>query len=129
MNLETKIVDKNVDLYKNFGWQLTDTKEERVRHGRIHRTEKKYILVREKNMKNYNIITQLESKYFKLNSQKQVYEPMKPVFVFLLFVCFIVPGIVYVAYKDQQHNKIYQYNKQLEEQKKKIVKQAQSLIY
>ncbi len=129
MNLETKIVDGNVDLYKNFGWQLTDTKEERVRHGRIHRTEKKYILVREKNMKNYAIITQLESKYFKLNSQKQVYEPMQPVFVFLLFVCFIVPGIVYVAYKDQQHNKIYQYNKQLDEQKKKIVQQVQSLIY
>lgn len=128
MNLETMIVEKNVDLYKNFGWELTETKNERVRRGRIHKNITKYVLARNKDIKNYSTIKQLESKYFKLYDQKQVYKPMESGVVFLLFVCFIVPGIIYVCYKENQHNKIYQYNRKLEEQMRTIVKQAQSLI-
>lgn len=128
MNIETKIVENNVDLYKSFGWELTDTKEEKVRWGHTHKNVKRYVLARDKEDKNYEELKKLESKYFELDSRRLSYTPIDSCIAIILFLLFIIPCIFYVWYKKKEQNRIDLYNQNLEKQKKQILNQANSLM-
>lgn len=88
-NIESITVEKDVDLYEKFGWKKTQTVEDCVRRGRSHRKVTRYVLVRDKNMRNYTTIKQLESKYFKIYSQMKHYQPADKDLLFLLYALLI----------------------------------------
>ncbi len=127
-NIESLTVTKNVDLYKKFGWEKTQSVQEHVRRGRGHCTVTRYVLVRDKDMKNYSTIQQLENKYFKLYNQIKEYQPVNKDTAFLLYLLFIIPGIIYSVSKRNENEKIYNYNNQLKNKMKEIERQVASLM-
>lgn len=81
-----------------FGWQQTQTVSER--HGRS--THHYCILARETSMEHYDDLRKLENEYEAAKSQIKSYRSMEISTVLLLFLLFIVPGIIYVNYKKCQ---------------------------
>lgn len=106
MNVETKAVRNDVKEYEKFGWKCNE--EKRAGHARHHYRE--YILVRDKDIPNYDQISSLERKYFSAKSQLQTYEPMDPIYGVVTFLCFIIPFVVYAVFKNNQKKKVEAHN-------------------
>lgn len=124
MDIETISIRGPIDDYLIFGYQLSD--DVRVRHGRIHHTE--HILVRDKNMKNYSLIRQLEASYFSLKRQLKTYKEIDKGTCLVLFLLFIIPGILYVVFKKEQKQSIDDYNQKIKAQMYRIESKAAELL-
>ena len=85
------------------------------------------ILERNIKMPNYRRIKQLDEKYFELKNQKVREErfSLANFFTFLLF--FIVPGLLYIAYKIYRKKAIRNYNNNIQKQMDDIVLEAYKL--
>ena len=109
---------------KSFGWQQTDEIEERSgRH-----TTRYIILARDKEMQNYNQIVELESKYKSLRSKLETYEPIDGIYALILFLILILPGIVYVVFKNKQKGRIQNNNNLVRSQMKEVVESSRKLL-
>ena len=124
MNVETKTVGHSVDEYKLFGWKHTEST--RVSVGRS--SETRYVLARDTDMPNYRLVCALENKYFNLKSQKKFYEPIDVKWCFVAFLCFIVPGILYVVIKKNQKKRIQEHNRQIDRQLSDILAEVEPLL-
>lgn len=124
MNIETKTVKNDVTEYEKFGWKHTEDASRGT--GPCHRTVK--ILARDKDMKNYQKIKALEDKYFSLKTQKRTYNPVDPSICIILFILFLIPGFIYVYYKDKQKQSIEYENKRIQSQMDLILKQVKPLL-
>ena len=106
-----------------FGWQKT---EETTR--RSGRTNHNYqILARETSMPNYNEYRKLENDYEAAKSKIKYYDSMEATTVLLLLVLFILPGVLYIAYKSSQKSDIEANNKKCKELMQKAVSEARSI--
>lgn len=124
MNVETKTIGSGIDEYSKFGWIHTENVSKRS--GRLYYNE--YVLVRDKDMQNYKLIKALESKYFALKSQKRCYEPIDGLWCFVAFVCLIIPGIIYVAFKLNQKTRIENFNANIQNKMDAVLKEVAPLI-
>ena len=93
-----------------FGWQATQTASRRS--GRSSHTVQ--IMARETTMPHYNDYRRLEENYETAKGNKKYYNSMEGLTVLLLFLIFIIPGIIYVAYKSNQKANIEEHNHQCE---------------
>lgn len=129
MNIETRDVfipyekRKDPDAYKEyeaFGWQYS----QELHHGRSTSS----LLVRDKNMPNYDRIAELDKEYFELKAKKKYYEKMSFGTFLLLLLIFIVPGLLYWLFKHLRKSSINDYNAKLQAQMDKRMQEAQSLL-
>lgn len=132
MRYEEITVYENIDLYKNFGWFVHDEvfSSRRVRSGRHHRTVEThgYVLRRDMDMPHYKVLSAYQTKYFALKNSKKYYQPMDGLTVLLLFLMLIIPGIIYVSVKSSQKEKIEFHNEEVENEMRKILENARSLL-
>lgn len=106
-----------------FGWQ--PTQESTERHGRI--TSHYQIMARETSMEHYNELRKLESEYELAKSQIKSYSSMKFTTALLLLLIFIVPGVIYIAYKTNQKNSINENNANCHSRMQKAVADARNI--
>jgi len=106
-----------------FGWQKTE--ETTRRSGRS--THHYQILARETSMPNYNEYRKLENDYEAAKSKIKYYDSMEATTVLLLLVLFILPGVLYIAYKSSQKSDIEANNKKCKELMQKAVSEARSI--
>ncbi len=66
-------------------------------------------------MENYNVLAVLETKYFYLKDEKKHYEPVDGGCCFILFLLFILPGILYLIIKSKQEERIEKYNYEIQQ--------------
>ncbi len=124
MNIETKTVHGDFSDYLKFGWSHTE--DSHVRHGPRHSTV--HILARDKDMPNYRLIAALDAKYFALKSQLNTYTPMDVGLSIALFLLFIFPFVIYLAYKSSQKKKIDQNNAKIHGQMNEILNEVATLL-
>lgn len=103
-----------------FGWQKTEVIQER--HGRS--TYDYQILAREKDMPNYEKLSSLEKRYELAKSNLRTYSGIDFLTALLLFLLFIVPGVIYVVYKNTKKEEIETNNYKCEQTMKAAVKDA-----
>ena len=126
MNIETMTLGGAVDArdYIYFGWQ--HTKDEYHRSGRSSWMSR--IFARDMDMPNYKSIAELERKYFALKGQKKTYEPISVKWCFVALLCFLVPGIIYIAVKVNQKKRIREHNEQLQKQMDAVLALVKPLL-
>ena len=106
-----------------FGWQ--PTQESTERHGRT--TSHYQIMARETSMEHYNELRKLEIEYESAKSQIKSYNSMEFTTVLLLLLIFIIPGVIYSAYKTNQKNSINENNQNCRSRKQKAVTDARKI--
>lgn len=109
---------------KSFGWQETDSLSER--HGR-HTSHYK-ILARETTMKNYNAIRRLEINYDEARSNIKYKADVDGLTALLLFLLFIIPGVLYLSYKSNKNKEIKENNDNCHLEMQKACEEAKKLL-
>ena len=127
--IETKqeeLLDNNIDYIEdllNFGWQRT----EQTREGSVRVHHNYQILARETTKDNYNVYRRYEVDYENAKSELKVYDEMEFSTVLLLLICFIVPGVLYIAYKLNQKANINSHNNDCKSKMQEAVKNAKNI--
>lgn len=124
MRIETKIVEKNMEDYKKFGWEFAE--ETSVKHGRAH--HKGYILTRDMDRPHYREILILETRYFNLKDKLETYEKPDGLAYFVLFLLFLVPGIIFATYQSRKESKIEDWNNKVKNQMYKVEMEAKRFL-
>ena len=107
MSVERIIVRGDIDDYLDFGWEYTE--DVRKRGGKGHHYNAS-VLSRDTSMPHYFEIVRLENEYFYLKGQLREYNPASPLVAIILFLLFIIPGIIYLAVKSNQKTRIAIHN-------------------
>lgn len=125
MNAEkVEIKESEKEDYLPFGWKIIDVYSKRVsRLGR--RTI--IVLERDKDQKNYQELASLQNKYKNLQGQIETYQEMDELVTILLYLLFIIPGILYTVYKTNQKKEIITNNYIVRSQMDGIKKKAEAL--
>ena len=132
MTIETKVLNAyNNPSYEGtkeefikFGWQHTEDTQVKASRGYTLA----YVLVRDKDMPNYQTLVELENKYLHLKLQRKTYSRIDGGWCLVAFLCFIVPGIIYVTVKSKQKRKIKNHNEEIQRQMNEILSQAKALL-
>ncbi len=106
-----------------FGWQ--PTQETTKRQGRIKRSYQ--IMARETSMPNYNEYRKLEYDYECTKRNLKAYKKMNFSTALLLFLIFIIPGVIYIIVKTRQKNSIDENNQQCYSRMQKAVSAARNI--
>ena len=106
-----------------FGWQKTQTVEER--HGRTHSNYQ--ILARDTEMSNYEQYKELEKQYESAKNSMKHYEKASASLAFLLLLCLLIPGILYITFKTIQKSKISDHNDDCIRRMQSAVKAAKNI--
>lgn len=106
-----------------FGWQPTQTASRTS--GRSSQTVQ--IMARETSMPHYNDYRRLEEDYETAKNNIKYYSSMEASTVFLLLLLFIIPGVLYIAFKSSQKSNIEAHNNQCEQQMQKAVTTAKNI--
>ena len=122
MNIETKHVRGNYNDYRYFGWSFKE--DVRVRHGKHHVTE--HVLVRDRDIENYQYLRVQEQRYFALKAEKKYYEPIDPFICLIALLLGILPGVIYIALKSNQKANIEAHNNKIQLQMNTIIKEVNS---
>lgn len=109
--------------YCCFGWQFSQTVK-RGGHG-THRN--RAILVRNKDMLHYDEIRKLETEYMNLRSKLKQYERPDFSTYAILFLLFIVPGILFSVYQSNKKSRIEERNEEIEGKMDAIRREAKAL--
>lgn len=123
MNIETLSINKDIEVYKHFGWQITGTER---RGGRHHHTYT--ILARDKDMENYKLLNSLQKEWEHYHAQLRTYEKAEGAIVLLLLLLFVIPGVIYIAYKSNEKMTIAENNYRINKKLAEIIKEADELL-
>lgn len=110
-----------------FGWQPTQEITESHGGGRGRSTSHYQIMARETSMEHYNELRKLESQYESAKSQIKSYNSMEFTTVLLLLLIFIIPGVIYIAYKTNQKKFINENNQNCRSIMQKAVADARKI--
>ena len=122
--IETRKAESyNVEDLKAFGWQETQT--EKRRSGPIRHTY--YIMARETTMPHYHEYRKYEIEYESARQQMRPSESVDFCTAFILFLLFILPGIIYVYVKKKKIKEIEDHNQQCRIRMRNAVRNAQNI--
>lgn len=125
MNIETKsVLNEDYYEYQSFGW--IHIKDEKKRKCRIYRTF--HIFERDKDMKNYDQIIELENEYFDLKNKKRKKKRIDPLTCIIFFIFFIFPGLIYIYYISKKNKEMNQFNKEIDSKMLNIARKSESLL-
>lgn len=103
-----------------FGWQ----KVEKVTRG----GKDFQVITRDTDMSNYDKLKALEEKYNVARNSVVVYEEPNAFMVFLLFLLFVFPGVLYLVKKSKDKKEIALNNQRQEEIMKQCVSKGRKLL-
>ncbi len=106
-----------------FGWQPTQTASRRS--GRSSHSVQ--IMARETSMPHYNEYRRLEEDYEAAKGDIKYYSSMEFTTVLLLLLLFIIPGVLYIAFKSSQKSNIEAHNNECKAKMQKAVTTARNI--
>lgn len=111
-----EIVDNKV-----FGWKVKEEIEEKV--GR--KTEKLVVLTRDKNARNYLTMVDLEKRYYEAKNKIKEETPVNETVVLVLFICLIVPGVLYLMKKKKTNKEIRENNEKAKKDMARVIAEGE----
>ncbi len=126
MNLETKEVsEKNHFEMMQFGWTIKDVIEKPAHRGRHISV---FIMTRDKDSANYPKLAKLEQEYLSYKNSIRQYQPMNEVLTIVLYLAFLLPGILYTIYKTKEKSEITSRNNALRAKMAQNVEEAKKYL-
>ncbi len=126
MNLETKeATEQEHSEMMQFGWTIKDV-EKRARSRGRHRLV--FIMIRDKDRANYQELSKLEKEYLSYKHSIRQYQPMDEILTIVLYLFFLIPGILYTIYKTKEKREITSSNNALKIKMEKKVQEAKKYL-
>lgn len=106
---------------KLFGYKVV--REETIKSGKM---DVEYVIMeRDKNLRDYITLKNLEDAYYKAKNNIKEYKPMKEGLALFLFLLLIIPGILYVSKKRKEKKFILENNQKLKQEMAKIIQEGE----
>ena len=106
---------------KLFGYKVV--REETIKSGKM---DVEYVIMeRDKNLRNYITLKNLEDAYYKAKNNIKEYKPMKEGLALFLFLLLIIPGILYVSKKRKEKKFILENNQKMKQEMAKIIQEGE----
>ena len=106
---------------KLFGYKVA--REETIKSGKM---DVEYVIMeRDKNLRNYITLKNLEDAYYKAKNNIIEYKPMKEGLALFLFLLLIIPGILYVSKKRKEKKFILENNQKMKQEMAKIIQEGE----
>ena len=106
---------------KLFGYKVV--REETIKSGKM---DVEYVIMeRDKNLRNYITLKNLEDAYYKAKNNIKEYKPMKEGLALFLFLLLIIPGILYVSKKRKEKKFILKNNQKMKQEMAKIIQEGE----
>ena len=106
---------------KLFGYKVA--REETIKSGKM---DVEYVIMeRDKNLRNYITLKNLEDAYYKAKNNIKEYKPLKEGLALFLFLLLIIPGILYVSKKRKEKKFILKNNQKMKQEMAKIIQEGE----
>ena len=106
---------------KLFGYKVA--REETIKSGKM---DVEYVIMeRDKNLRDYITLKNLEDAYYKAKNNIKEYKPMKEGLALFLFSLLIIPGILYVSKKRKEKKFILKNNQKMKQEMAKIIQEGE----
>ena len=106
---------------KLFGYKVA--REETIKSGKM---DVEYVsMERDKNLRDYITLKNLEDAYYKAKNNIKEYKPMKEGLALFLFLLLIIPGILYVSKKRKEKKFILKNNQKMKQEMAKIIQEGE----
>lgn len=106
---------------KLFGYKVV--REETIKSGKM---DVEYVIMeRDKNLRDYITLKNLEDAYYKAKNNIKEYKPMKEGLALFLFLLLIIPGILYVSKKRKEKKFILKNNQKMKQEMAKIIQEGE----
>ena len=80
---------------------------------------------RDKNLRNYITLKNLEDDYYKAKNSIKEYKPMNEGLALLLFLLLIIPGVIYVSKKRKEKKLIDANNQKMKREMARIIQEGE----
>ena len=124
MTEEKKLLKKNIieiNDNKLFGYKVV--REEAIGSGK--KRVEYVIMERDKNLRNYITLKNLEDDYYKAKNSIKEYKPMNEGLALLLFLLLIIPGVIYVSKKRKEKKLIDANNQKMKREMARIIQEGE----
>ena len=106
---------------KLFGYKVV--REETIKSGKM---DVEYVIMeRDKNLRDYITLKNLEDAYYKAKNNIKEYKPIKEGLALFLFLLLIIPGILYVSKKRKEKKFILENNQKMKQEMAKIIQEGE----
>ncbi|MBQ2471064.1 MAG: hypothetical protein II508_00545 [Acholeplasmatales bacterium] len=124
MTEEKKLLKKDIieiNDNKLFGYKVV--REEAIGSGK--KRVEYVIMERDKNLRNYITLKNLEDDYYKAKNSIKEYKPMNEGLALLLFLLLIIPGVIYVSKKRKEKKLIDANNQKMKREMARIIQEGE----
>ena len=124
MTEEKKILKKDIieiNDNKLFGYRVA--REESIGSGK--KRIEYVIMERDKNLRNYITLKNLEDAYYKAKNNMKEYKPMNEGLALFLFLLLIIPGIIYVFKKRKEKKAIDANNQKMKQEMARVIQEGE----
>ncbi len=124
MTEEKKILKKDIieiNDNKLFGYRVV--REETIGSGK--KRVEYVIMERDKNLRNYITLKNLEDAYYKAKNNIKEYKPMNEGLALFLFLLLIIPGIIYVFKKRKEKKAIDANNQKMKQEMARVIQEGE----
>ena len=124
MTEEKKILKKDIieiNDNKLFGYRVA--REETIGSGK--KRVEYVIMERDKNLRNYITLKNLEDAYYKAKNNIKEYKPMNEGLALFLFLLLIIPGIIYVSKKRKEKKAIDANNQKMKHEMARVIQEGE----
>lgn len=124
MTEEKKLLKKDIieiNDNKLFGYRVA--REETIGSGK--KRVEYVIMERDKNLRNYITLKNLEDAYYKAKNNIKEYKPMNEGLALFLFLLLIIPGIIYVFKKRKEKKFIDANNQKMKQEMARVIQEGE----
>lgn len=124
MTEEKKLLKKDIieiNDNKLFGYRVA--REESIGSGK--KRIEYVIMERDKNLRNYITLKNLEDAYYKAKNNIKEYKPMNEGLALFLFLLLIIPGIIYVFKKKKEKKFIDANNQKMKQEMARVIQEGE----
>lgn len=124
MTEEKKLLKKDIieiNDNKLFGYRVA--REESIGSGK--KRVEYVIMERDKNLRNYITLKNLEDAYYKAKNNIKEYKPMNEGLALFLFLLLIIPGIIYVFKKRKEKKAIDANNQKMKHEMARVIQEGE----
>ena len=124
MTEEKKLLKKDIieiNDNKLFGYRVA--REETIGSGK--KRVEYVIMERDKNLRNYITLKNLEDAYYKAKNNMKEYKPMNEGLALFLFLLLIIPGIIYVFKKRKEKKFIDANNQKMKQEMARVIQEGE----
>ena len=106
---------------KNFGWKV----KEEIEEGSGKKKNKYVVLTRDKNLRNYITLSNLEKRYYDAKNQIKPLPKINEIALMFLFLLLIIPGIIYVVKKKKDIKMVEDNNSKMKKEMASIIQEGE----